>query len=229
MRWGLLVGCVMATWCMLASEAHAEWRRVQDVTRGTAQVLEKGELTFGVFAPIAYGVTDDLTVQSSPIFDLLLIPNFAARYSVFDSRSTVVSLLLSYKQGFYRQQSQPGEIDIGVTATSALTDRVSITGGLYVSDRFGQTDPGGDAAGLSFHGGLHWLVSPGDLIAASVQQRWSKVGLERPEISLTWVTQMTLLFRAHLVLGASYGTFPLRTSPASTWSIWRNLDICLRY
>ncbi|HAN30578.1 MAG TPA: hypothetical protein DCQ06_03180 [Myxococcales bacterium] len=211
------------------SSAQAEWRRIQDVTRGTAQVLEKGEITFGVFAPIAYGISDKLMVQSSPIFDLLLIPNVAGRYLVFDSQRGAVSLALNYKQGFFRQQSQPGEIQVGVTSTFAFTDRFSLTGGGYFADRFGQGGGGKFSAGALLHLGLHWLPTPQDLVALSVRERWSKLGLERPDVALSWVTQLKFLFRAHLVLGVNYGTFPLRTTPVSTWSVWPTIDIWWRY
>ena len=105
-RWFAVL--VAAAWVSLATQpASATWRNVRDVSRGTAQVLEKGELTFGIFAPIAYGVTDSLTVQSSPIFDLLLIPNVGARYRFLRTDRLVLAATLSYKQAFLTPTQRP--------------------------------------------------------------------------------------------------------------------------
>lgn len=97
-------GLLLCLGVLHAGPTHAEWKTVRQVTLGSAQVLEQGELTFGILgAPIAYGVANRLTLQSHPILDLLLVPNLAGRYKLWENQAVVTALTASYKQSFFQR------------------------------------------------------------------------------------------------------------------------------
>jgi hypothetical protein len=97
-----IAGLVLLAGLLVAAPSRAEWKTVRQVTLGSAQVLEQGELTFGILgAPIAYGVDNHLTLQSHPILDLLLVPNIGGRYKIWEGATSVMALTASYKQSFF--------------------------------------------------------------------------------------------------------------------------------
>lgn len=97
-RWLALLGTMTVAW-----PAHAEWRSARQVTLGTAQVLEQGELSFGVLAmPVAFGLTPRLTLQTHPLLDLLLVPNLAGRYKLpFEGSNWLISLTGDFRRSFF--------------------------------------------------------------------------------------------------------------------------------
>lgn len=199
--------------------ARAEWKSVQQVTLGTAQVLEQGALTFGVFAPLAYGVSNRLMLQSHPILDLLLVPNVSGRYRIADGRTWIVSAT----GGFKRSHFQPGGADAattaespgeglgGVTATRYFGSRWALTGSLLYSAHFDA--PSGDefvplTHGLAGSAEVHFLLSPDDLLTGSLHLRHDFT-LGAPDVpvgTLAWVHSFQhFLGGAHLVLGVTAG------------------------
>lgn len=230
--WAALVCAAVVS--LAPSPASATWRNVRHVARGTAEVLEKGELTFGVFAPIAFGVTDALTVQSSPIFDLLLIPNITARYRFYRNSRFVLAATAHYKQAFLGT-TQPGEFDLGVLGTLYINDSVALTGGLLVAQRFSPTKDIAFQTGAALYGAAHVLLSPKDMLMATAYMRSSPGETsERPLVTVAWIRQLRIIFNMHLVLGVSYGTFPLRTNsdenaPATDFPVWPVVDAWWRY
>ena len=100
----LLVGFIAGL--LLPRFVTAEWKHARYVAQGTAQVLDKGEINFGAFAPIAYGLTDRLTIQTHPVFDLLLLVNVAGRWRLYQDRHWVFSASFGYKQGFLSNNTE---------------------------------------------------------------------------------------------------------------------------
>lgn len=101
-RRGALSALLILLGLSISVPVSAEWRTTRQVTIGTAQVLEQGELTFGIIGmPVAYGLSSKLTIQTHPILDLLLVPNVGARYKVWDGASTIVALTGDYRQSFF--------------------------------------------------------------------------------------------------------------------------------
>ncbi len=233
-RW--LAALFVAAWLFVAPRpASATWRNVRDVSRGTAQVLEKGELTFGIFAPIAYGVTDSITVQSSPIFDLLLIPNVGARYRFVRTDRVVLAATLSYKQAFL-SDTQPGELDAGGMGTLYINDSWALTGGLLIAQRFSVEKNLGFQGGLALYGAVHMLATPRNLVMLTAYLRGVRgaepgtlVGIDRPLVTLAWIQQLRVIFNMHLVLSVSYGSFPLRGGPVAELPVWPGVDAWWRY
>jgi hypothetical protein len=224
---------------LCATPSYATWRNVRGVSRGTAEVLEKGELTFGVFAPIAYGVTDSLTVQSSPIFDLLLIPNITARYRFLHTNRLVLAATANYKQAFLGT-TQPGELDAGVLGTLYIDNSVALTGGLLVAQRFSLSEAVGFEGGVALYGAAHVLLNPKNLLMVTGYLRTTASGgMQRPLLTVAWVRQLRIIFNMHLVVGLSYGTFPLRINSdppvepekivPTNVPVWPVLDAWWRY
>src|SRR5205807_2316284 len=95
---------VIGLFLLLAAPAHADWKNVRQVTLGTAQVLEQGELTFGVVGlPVAYGLSSRLTLQTHPILDLLLVHNLGGRYRLMETSNAVLSVTGDVRQSFFSQ------------------------------------------------------------------------------------------------------------------------------
>ncbi len=120
---GTLLAGILAT-----RPAYADWKTVRQVTMGTSQVLEQGELTFGILgAPVAYGVSNRLTLQSHPILDLLLVPNVGGRYKVWEGESAIVSMTGSYKQSFF-SRSTAGKPLASSTSDQRPCNRANVSG-----------------------------------------------------------------------------------------------------
>ncbi|MCO4761950.1 MAG: hypothetical protein KC502_10625 [Myxococcales bacterium] len=229
---------MIALTCVLAAaEAQAAWRGIRDVSRGTAHVLEKGEITFGVFAPIAYGVTDALMVQSSPVFDLLLYPNVDARYRLMRRGNFVLSATLHYKQAFLGED-KPGELDFGGVGTVYIGSRFAITGGLLIAQRFSTRQNDNFQGGLAAQLAAHMLINRNNLLMVTAYLRTAGaasqdaiLAADRPLVSVAWIKQLKVIFNMHLVLGMSYGRFELTHSPTNvtTLPVWPTIDAWWRY
>lgn len=192
---------------------------MQQVTLGTAQVLEQGALTFGVFAPLAYGVSNRLTLQSHPILDLLLVPNVAARYRIADGRTWIVSAAGGFKRSYFQPggadaattAESPGEALVGGTATRYLGPRWALTGSLLYSAHFDVPNRDGFEPmthGLAASAEVHFLATPHDLLTASLhlRQDFTLGSANTPVGTLAWVHGFErFLGGAHLVLGVTAG------------------------
>ena len=210
---------------VLPATGLAEWKTIQQVSLGTAQVLEKGAGNFGVFAPLAYGITNHLTVETHPIYDLLLTVNANARYRIVDSPHWVLSGTLDFRQSFYSGTHAPGDLAGGAMATVYLGDAWALTGALKYATVLnpltcahqGYPEPTcvdpvkgelpaidhGVAATLS----AHWLITPRDLLqlTGTIRVRVSPVfARETPTVTAVWVHDFG---RVHLMAGATAGEF----------------------
>lgn len=204
--------------------AWAEWKSVQQVALGTAQVLEKGAGNFGIFAPLAYGITNRLTVETHPVYDLLLTVNFHARYRALEANRWVLSMSADYRQSFYTGTTAPGELALGPMGTFYLNDEWALTAAVkyaaVINPRqclhTGYPQPTCAEAGESGvpsidHGlaptlAVHWLVTPRDLVQlnATLRMRFDPLGRETPTVTAVWVHDFG---RWHLMAGATAGEF----------------------
>ncbi len=205
--------------------ALAEWKNVQQVSLGTAQVLEKSAGSFGVFTPLAYGITNRLTVETHPVYDLLLTVNANARYRIVESPSWVLSGTLDFRQSFYGGGHAPGDLAAGAIATAYLGESLALTGALRYAailnpavcahggypeptcvDIVNGTTPGVDH-GVAGTLTAHWLITPRDLLqlTGSLRMRVSPVlARETPTVTAVWVHDFG---RWHLMAGATAGEF----------------------
>lgn len=209
----------------LPSAVFAEWKNIQQVSLGTAQVLEKGAGNFGVFAPLAYGVTNRLTVETHPVYDLLLTVNVNARYRIVETQHMVLSGTMDFRQSFYNGAHTPGDLAAGAMATVYFGDAWALTGAMRYAAimnpmacshlGFSQptcVNPIKGVAPVMDHGvaatlSAHWLVTPRDLLqlTGSLRMRLSPVvGRETPTVTAMWVHDFG---RVHLMAGATAGEF----------------------
>jgi hypothetical protein len=173
----------LAVAALLSWPARADaWDRVQQLIRGTADTLEKGQLTVGIFAPVTYGLTDNLTVASHPVLDLLLLPNIDARLRIYSGEQTVVAVFGAYEQGFLPAADSrvAGTAHVGALATRYLADRVALTGGLSWAPRLDRVAPGQAAKPLTAldHGvaaalTAQWLIDEANLLMLTAYKRFS--------------------------------------------------------
>ena len=206
------------------THAFAEWKTIQQVALGTAQVLEKGAGNFGIFAPLAYGVTNHLTVETHPVYDLLLTVNANAKYRVVDSTRWVLSAAADYRQSFYTGTSSPGDLALGPMATVYLGDAWALTAAVKYAIIINPTtclhtgyaqptcaEPVDGQTPTIDHGvaptlAAHWLVTPRDLLqlTATLRLRFSPFARETPTATAVWVHDFG---RVHLMAGVTAGEF----------------------
>ncbi|MBI5609618.1 MAG: hypothetical protein HY902_12165 [Deltaproteobacteria bacterium] len=220
----------LLTLCWPAA-ARGEWKSVQQVTLGTAQVLEQGAIHFGIVAPIAYGASSRLTVQSHPILDLLLVPNLAFRYRLFDQTHYVISATGSFKRSFGQVAATttqvgalaPGELLGGGIATWYPNNSWAVTGGVVYAGQFDERINNryvNLSHGISVSAQLHWLIQPGDLLQVSMLQRYgiSAGALDRPEITLGWAHGFQRwLAGAHLLMSLTLNDAAGYDIPGLSW------------
>ncbi len=208
-----------------STRAFAEWKTIQQVSLGTAQVLEKGAGNFGVFAPLAYGITNRLTVETHPVYDLLLTVNASARYRIVDSTRWALSGTADFRQSFYNGSHSPGDLALGAIATVYLGDAWALTGALRAAEILNPAtcyhqgfpqptcvDPVNGETPSIDHGvaataTAHWLITPRDLLqlTATLRMRVSPVlTRETPTVTAVWVHDFG---RVHLMAGATAGEF----------------------
>ena len=243
----LLAALALLAGVVVPGEAMA-WRRVQELVRGTADTLEKGRLTVGIFAPAMYGVTDALTIASHPILDLLLVPNLDVRYRLSGDDTWVFAAYGGYKQGFQPVDSSgvAGQTQLGGMATRYLVDRVALSAGLGWSGRIDRTvtvttdtstaEPRTTTTSdLTLDHGLggfinaSWLIDDRHVLMVSSQARLGTFGFEDGLLTGAFVFARGAF---QFVIGASMGAFELRklnvTSSATvvaTWPVMPYVDI----
>jgi hypothetical protein len=200
----------------------AEWKHARYVAQGTAQVLDKGEINFGAFAPIAYGLTDRLTIQTHPVFDLLLLVNAAGRWRLYQDRNWVFSASFGYKQGFLSNNTEHvvgehvGEGHLGMVGSLILHDRAVLTTGLYLAPNFvrGATtdEPNQLQHGLGLHVAAHLLASKRDLLTASAYVRHDVAAgsMDTPVVTVAYVRDVEMFEPLHVVIGLTSGNFSVR-------------------
>lgn len=205
---------VVALGLCAGRHADAEWKSVQQVTLGTAQVLEQGALNFGVVSPIAYGASARLTLQSHPILDLLLVPNLYARYRVVDQTHYVISAVGSFKRSFGQVAATtsqtgalaPGEALLGGLGTWYPSNAWALTAGLVYAGQFDEkvgSEYLATSHGVSVSAQVHWLVQPGDLLQLTMLQRYgiTRAKFSPTEVTMGWAHGFARLFNgAHLLL-----------------------------
>ncbi len=226
--------------------SDAVWKHPRAIAQGTAQVLERGEIRIGFTSPVSYGILDSLTIETHPIFDLLLMPNVNARLRVVDESWWVVSLYTGYKQGFFSDAQphiaglQVGEFHLGAMASMFLANRFVLTaGGGIASHIVHGTNPGDEdvAGGVAVLAGAHMLVGERDLVAVNAYLRWGTggPGMDTPVATVAWDTDLESWEAWHFRFGLSVGEFGFRSmtgasdaSPFSTpvmptFDLWRRI------
>lgn len=196
---------------LAAAPAQAEWKSMQQVTLGTAQVLEQGAATIGVISPLAFGLTGQLTLQTHPILMLLLTPNAAARYRLVDQGNYVISASAAIKRSLGGSDASnadvpaPGELVAGGLASVYLGPHWALTGGVHyaahLDEQVGE-ELIGVAHGAALTAEVHHLLTPSDLLQASMYLRYgvSHGGLAKPVTTLAWTHGFRRFGGVHLMV-----------------------------
>lgn len=178
--------------------SQAEWKATQQVTLGTAQVLEQGAANIGIISPLAFGLTGQLTLQTHPILMLLLTPNAAARYRLVDQGSYILSATGAIKRSLGGSTTTssvalpaPGEVVAGALGSIYLGQQWALTGGFSYAahlDEKVQDTIVAWAHGVAATAEVHHLLTPADLLQASLYWRYgiSHSGLAKPIVTLAW-------------------------------------------
>ncbi len=224
-----LVGAIAVLGIGLSASPAQAWRRVQDVVRGSADTLEKGRMTVGVFAPAMYGVNDSVTLSSHPLLNLLLVPNLDLRIRVVGDEAWVLAAYVGYKQSFHPALTSgvAGGLHLGAIGTRYLADRVALTVGagysgnvdrtLSVTSAAGSAAAGTDekttitdyglSSGVELIAAATWLISEQHLLLATSNVRLDVFGVDRSTQTLAYAFTVG---GVHLVLGIATGAFALR-------------------
>lgn len=247
----LLAAVCVAILCggTVHSRSAWAWRRVQEVVRGTADTLEKGRLTVGVFAPAMVGVTDSLTIASHPVLDLLLVPNLDIRLRLRGDDVWVFSGYGGYIQGFQPVESSgvAGRTSLGVMATRYLVDRVALTAGVGWSGRIDRTvsivktrnAAGSESVattsdltldhGVGLFANVAWMLDERHMILVNSHTRLAGFGAEDVLLTGVFVFARGSL---QIAVGASVGSFGLRSlqvtesqGVVATWPVMPYLDL----
>lgn len=219
-----IVLCLLA----LARPAAARWTHPQEIVHSTAHTLESGEWMIGVFTPIAYGATDRVMVLTHPILWVLLTPNGGARWKFFDTDVAAFSLTLDGARSFLTGDGVNvsgsgalGYIDAGILAT------VTVGGGVMLTASAGyQRDIEPTDDGVTFGGGVTWLMGPVDVLMLEGGARWSANAGEviAPSATLVYAHAWDTI---RIGAGLAYGDFPIEREGDAPIRVpvWPVLDV----
>ena len=209
------------------SPANATWTHSSEIVRGSAQVLEKGEISVGIFAPLQYGLTDRVTIASHPVLDLLQMLNFSIRARLVQEDTWLLSLTGGFKWQLLDAENteRPLEIDAGVIATWLPHKRVAASLLLSWSPKLERDGDStsttlGAATEHTFQNGFasvstaNFIVTDKHMVMASLRLVLNTTAekLETPPtLTIGWVSSHSFfLGDVDVVLGASFGRFRIR-------------------
>ncbi len=219
----LLLGAAMGS---APRNARATWDDSGGIVRGSAQVLDTGEIGVGVFAPLSYGLSDNLMIQTHPVLDLLRLLNLAARWRLVSRTRWMTALTVNYKEALLESEVSEGkrQVDIAGVFTWLPHERIALTASLGLSTNIsGLTSVWDDVAGVTFVGTGHFILHERHLLMGTVRvlrdavnQRW-----ETPLATMAWISnhRFPIVGNVDLVLGLALGEFRIRDPIFATANI----------
>ena len=231
----VVVAGAVAFGSVVARPAADDWSSVREVTIGTAQVLEQGAATVGLAAPLSVGLTNDLTLHTHPILDLLLTWNAGVRFRMFERRRWILALaghgiVAMYTRGDTEKKA-PGQVHPGLTWTWYASDQLALTTTMAYALHFRTALEHGMAVAAQ----VHWLAAPNTLWVADIYSRWSVASgeLSSTAVDLRWVRALTMLRRAHVMAGVTVGDrvtgMALEWWDPSGWPLRPSVDLWWRF
>jgi len=221
---------------LVSATASAGWKNVRRVTQSTAFTAEKGEVQIGIFAPLTYGISERVLVQTHPLYDLLLTPNLAGRVMMWDGPA-VVSMSAGYAQSVLQltERKGAGESYVGPVASWPILESLAVTAAVRYAAHI---DPGSADVwrhGMSWQFAAQWLATQDDLVIVSYDQRRDLTMSEtqKPSVLLMYAHAFDLF---HVAGGVNIGQFRLRDQQApddptraATWPIMPVIDLWWRF
>lgn len=238
-KWGRWIPFVAVLGIFFASPASAYWEEPSEVVEGTAYNLRKGEFSIGFFAPLQYGITDELTVVIHPILELLLTPNIGLRAEVYEGPVTI-NLTGNYLQTFLGRDDgggYPGQVEGGLVVSAPFGSQWILTGFAGLSQSFhtltsrtkdfvlkqddGELSFGTRrviddihaeslGTGFLYRLGVNWVISRRHMLMAQFQGE-SVVEVGRDEGPQGTFMWALAWERVRLSAGIALGKFPFRT------------------
>lgn len=212
----------------LPMSAQATWDSSSEIVGGSAQVLEKGEIAIGFFAPLQYGLTDRMTIASHPVLDLLQMVNFSGRYRIRTEDQWILSATGGFKYALLDAETtdQPFEMDVGAiftwlphrrfagSLTLTYSPQIQLSGASSITAIAGSVEAGEQEFqnGVAMIATGHFIVHEKHLVMATLRllrnttlQDWE------PTLTVAWVSHHSaFLGGVDVVLGASVGRFRIR-------------------
>lgn len=197
--------------------ARADWEDSSTIVRGSAQVLEKGEIGVGVFAPISFGLTDSVTVQSHPVLNLLRLLNVAARWRIASGKSWLVGATAGVKYAMLDpdKTDRSLELDVAGIATWLPHRRVALTASTGIAPQ--QNNAGITSSldvGVALVGTAHVILHERHLLMATLRLRrdGTRQDWDVPVLTTAWIShqRFPLIGEVDLVMGMAFGSFRVR-------------------
>ena len=230
MRELVVVGLLASLWLLAIPEtARAGWDNSTEIVRGSAQVLEKGEIAIGIFAPLQFGLTDRLTIASHPVLNLLQMLNFSSRYRIRTGDNWIVAATGGFKYALLDAETtdRPFEMDLGAIFTWLPHRRLAGSLTLTYSPQIQRSEGssisviGGanESNEQAYHNGLaliatgHLIVHDKHLVMATLRvlRNITREDWAVPTMTVAWISHHTsFLGGVDVVLGAAFGSFRIR-------------------
>jgi hypothetical protein len=213
---------LMLLWLLLWLPPQARaWESTSELVMGTARCLERGAMMVGILTPLGYGITERVTVFTSPIVALLMTPNAQLRVGVWQSPQTAIAVELGYQQSFLSMQQgdkdYPGFVQVGLAWSRTLRRDLQATlGGGYESP-FGSAGEESENR-VYYRAGLDFLINRSDLLMLRLH---GALGFSPflPTSQTLMAVYAHEFGRAHIGVGLAAGSFPISTSRDSQGAI----------
>jgi hypothetical protein len=232
---------------LLIPTGRADWGGAPDITQGTAHTLNKGELEFGLIAPLQYGISDAVTASIHPIMLLIGVPSLNIRWRITPPREVVVALNIGATWSFLETEDTEGRADDGTctqgrlgfpgtahlsaTTTWEILPTLALTGSTGLAMDFLDIQPIRYLLELSL--ALHWLVTPDDMLMLL-----GRTFLDFEQVGVDIMHQPTgQLMYAHsfgnlsLAVGVALGHFPIKIDALEeiAWPAYPVVDLWWRF
>ncbi|GEM_PF-2748212 len=210
----IILGAVVMALSAQPTAANASWENSSEIVRGTAQVLEKGEISVGIFAPLQFGLTDTVTVQSHPILDLLQLLNLSVRWRIATGNNWITGLTGGLKYALLSDDRarRTVEIDVGGVFTWFPHRRLAATAGITWAPVVSDLGTGSSMRqAIAPMATIHFIAKDDHLLIASLRSRLTgSTGWQDTTLTAAWVSHHDFANGVDVVLGVTFGDFAIR-------------------
>lgn len=193
----------------LSLPAKADFDGIHSIVMHSAATLQDQEVMIGLFAPLGYGINDDLSIFLHPVLALLLTPNLYLRRRVLAREKVDLSIQAGYIQSFLDSSRVhiPGVGHLLVLATYYPSKKWSFTAHAGYLLSLSPMDHGVQA-GVD----ANWLVTPADMITMSISEQWSyKHNFHIPYGLLVYTHAFDYV---RISAGLAFSNLPLQVGPS---------------
>ena len=188
----------------------ADFGGIHNVVMHSAATLQDDEVMIGLFAPLGYGLNEDLSIFLHPILELLMTPNIYLRYRYL----SLPKLDLSVQAGYMQSLLDTSRIKIPATGhIMMLTTWYPLeqwsfsvhTGYIFYLNPVDH--------GMQFGVDANWLITESDMLTFSVSDQWFRYGSIKIPYGMVVYTHTFELVR--ISIGAAFSKLPFQTGTIS--------------